>query len=68
MNIIDRIKKACEQCIEDSNEAIEEVNDGSEDIYEGRMEFAEQILSLIVESEKEYRFISSSLQDYEDAK
>jgi len=51
MNIIDRIKKACEQCIEDSNEAIEEVNDGSEDIYEGRMEFAEQILSLI-ESDK----------------
>ena len=51
MNIIDRIKKACEQGIEDSNEAIEEVNDGSEDIYEGRMEFAEQILSLI-ESEK----------------
>jgi len=67
MNIIDRIKKACEQCIEDSNEAIEEVNDGSEDIYEGRMEFAEQILSLI-ESEEEYRFISSSLQNYEDAK
>jgi hypothetical protein len=48
---LDKIKKSCEQCIDDSNEAIEEVTDGSEYIYEGRMEFAEQILSLI-ESEK----------------
>ena len=48
---LDKIKKSWEQCIDDSNEAIEEVTDGSEDIYEGRMEFAEQILSLI-ESEK----------------
>jgi hypothetical protein len=53
MSIIDRIKKACEQCIEDSNEAIEEVTDGSEDIYEGRMEFAEQILSLIERNNNE---------------
>ena len=44
---LDKIKIACEQCIDDSNEAIEELTDGSEDIYEGRMEFAEQILSLI---------------------
>lgn len=51
IKVIDEIKKTCEQCIDDSNEAIEEVTDGSEDIYEGRMEFAEQILSLI-ESEK----------------
>ena len=47
MTIIEKIKEACENCIEDGNEAIEEVTDGSEDIYEGRIEFASQILSLI---------------------
>ena len=45
--LIAKIKKACEDCIEDGNKAIEEVTDGSEDIYEGRMEFASQILSLV---------------------
>jgi hypothetical protein len=47
MTILEKIKEACENCIEDGNEAIEEVTDGSEDIYEGRIEFASQILSLI---------------------
>jgi hypothetical protein len=47
MTLLDKIKQACENCIEDGNEAIEEVTDGSEDIYEGRIEFASQILSLI---------------------
>ena len=51
--LIAKIKKACEDCIEDANKAIEEVTDGSEDIYEGRMEFAEQILSLVSDNEKE---------------
>ena len=47
--LISKIKKACEDCIEDGNKAIEEVTDGSEDIYEGRMEFASTILDLIEE-------------------
>ena len=51
--LIAKIKKECEDCIEDGNKAIEEVTDGSEDIYEGRIEFAEQILSLVSDNEKE---------------
>ena len=51
--LIAKIKKACENCIEDGNKAIEEVTDGSQDIYEGRMEFASQILSLVSDNEKE---------------
>jgi len=47
MTILEKIKEACENCIEDGNEAIEKVTDGTEDIYEGRIEFASQILSLI---------------------
>lgn len=51
--LIAKIKKACENCIDDANKAIEEVTDGSEDIYEGRMEFASTILDLIEEGKKD---------------
>ena len=53
MSILNKIKEACENCIEDSNEAIEEVTDGSQDIYEGRIEFASQVLSLIESNNNE---------------
>jgi hypothetical protein len=65
MHILDKIKEACENCINDAEKAIEEVTDGSEDIYEGRMEFANQVLSLIEEDSQEYRNISSYLGSYD---
>jgi hypothetical protein len=46
---LNSIQDACEECIDDSEEAMEEVTDGSKDIHEGRAEFAKQILDYLEE-------------------